>query len=363
MSQARSVTATFEIHSLHFNQVATGWRHTCAVTTTNAAMCWGRNDTGQLGNDSQVDAHTPIPVTGLSAGVAQIDGGKYSSCALLSTGSIKCWGQNDYGTLGTGDNVSSLVPVPVVDITNATKVATGDHHTCAVLADSSARCWGYNSTAALGDGTSTNRFRPVTPIGLTTGVTDIAAGESSSCAVVSGGVKCWGSAFGTTTPADLTGLTSGVVAVSTMGNHWCARMSSGGAKCWGQNNFGQLGDGNFSSGFSLTPVDVVGVSNIVDLDAGGSHSCLAVLNGQVFCWGLNNVGQIGLGYSSAPVTPPQAVPGLSNVVDVAAGGEYGGPGHSCALTAGGSLYCWGLNISGEMGDGTTTDSAVPIHIG
>jgi alpha-tubulin suppressor-like RCC1 family protein len=326
-------------------------------------MCWGRNDSGQVGNNTQVDALTPTPVTGLSSGVVQIDAGLFSSCALLSTGSIKCWGENSNGNLGTGDNMSSLVPVPVVDITDATKIATGDKHTCAVLADSSARCWGYNSTNALGDGTSTNRFRPTTPIGLTSGVTDIAAGESTSCAVVSGGVKCWGSAFGAATPADLPGLTSGVAAVSTMGNHWCARMTSGGIKCWGQNNFGQLGDGTISNGFSLTPVDVVGVTNAVDLDAGGSHSCVAVLSGQALCWGLNNVGQIGLGSSSAPVTPPQEVPGLTGVVDVAAGGEYGGPGHTCALTTTGALYCWGLNISGEIGDGTTVDSASPILVG
>lgn len=352
-----------------YTSIATGYRHTCAVTTDGGLQCWGLNNLGQLGDATTVDRHIPVDVNGLSSGISMVDAGggpmgAGHTCAVTG-GQVKCWGQGSAGQLGDGTNADRDTPVDVLSLMDVATISTGGQHTCAVTNTGAAYCWGYNSTLAIGDGTSTNRHSPTPVSGLGSGVTQIAAGLDSSCAVRSGGLKCWGSPFGSSTPVDVAELTSDVVSVSTIGNHWCVRTAAGGVKCFGQDNFGQLGDdGTTSPGFSLTPVDVASLSTgVVDLAAGGSHSCAALADGSVRCWGLNNVGQIGNGGSSAPVTPPDTVVSLTGASVVAAGGDYGGPGQSCAVTTSGDAFCWGLNNVGQLGNGTTTSSASPVPVG
>ena len=343
--------------------VVAGGAHTCALSSGGAVKCWGSNLTGQLGDGTVTDRLTPVDVAGLTRGVVAISAGGRHTCALSRGGAVKCWGGNDYGQLGDGTSgTNRLTPVDVVGIAGGVvAVSAGKDHTCALTSGGAVKCWGGNDYGQLGDGTSgTSRLTPVDVFGLAAGVVAISAGQDHTCALTSGGaMKCWGwNALGQLgdgtiwtdrlAPVDVVGLTSGVVAISAGWWHTCALTSSGAVKCWGSNNYGQLGDGT-SGASRLTPVDVVGLaSGVVAASAGGDRTCALTGNGAVKCWGYNELGQLGDGTSGTLRLTPVDVVGLaSGVVVVSAGKD-----HTCALTSSGAVKCWGDNNSGQLGDGT-----------
>ena len=252
-------------------------------------------------------------VTGISVGIAN-----YSTCALVSTGGVKCWGYNNYGQLGDGTKTNRSTPVNVSGLSSGVSaISVGDRFTCAVLSNGAAKCWGGNSSGNLGDGTITDRTTPVDVSGLSSGVSTIAAGGTHTCALLStGGVKCWGNnsngrlGDGTTMwsnfPVDVSGLSSGVSAISAGGQHTCALLSNGGVKCWGVNSSGQLGDGTITN--SSTPVDVSGLSSGVRaISAGYGNTCALLGGGVVKCWGSNYAGQLGDGTTTQRLTPTAVV--------------------------------------------------------
>jgi alpha-tubulin suppressor-like RCC1 family protein len=209
-----------------------------------------------------------VEIVGLSSGAVAVAGGVEHTCALTIAGGVKCWGGNDHGGLGDGTTKSSLTPVDVLGLSSGVAaIDAGGNHTCALLANGSVKCWGNNVEGQLGDGTTENRFAPVDVVGFSSGVAAISTGSANTCALTTaGGVKCWGSVslgqrgdgtvITSTTPADVAGLTSGVIAISAGFDYTCAVTSSGGIKCWGINEYGQLGDGTTEN--RLTPVDVLG---------------------------------------------------------------------------------------------------------
>ena len=194
----------------------------------------------------------------------------------------------------------------------------------------------------------------------------MAAGGSHTCAVTSGGrVKCWGwNGYGQlgdgttdsrTTPMDVSGLASGVIGVAAGRYHTCAVTAGGGVKCWGSNGRGQLGDGTTTD--RLTPVDVSGLgSGVSALAAGAEHTCAVTAGGGVKCWGYNGYGQLGDGTTIGRATPVD-VNGLGSGVSVVAAGRY----HTCVMTAGG-VKCWGGNSNGQLGDGTTQSRTTPVDV-
>lgn len=400
--------------------------HTCAVNWTGAVICWGANDQGQLGRGTTTPKETADTFVAGLTGVAQVSVGFTDSCSLLLAGTIKCWGDNSSDQLGSTAGTPQSSPVTAAGYSAAnrlTAIDAGASHTCALVTDGTARCWGNNGSGRLGDGTTTNRHKPAKVSGLT-GATAISAGGAHTCALLLGGtVKCWGSnshgqigdssTTGRPTPTTVSGL-SGVVAISTGGTHTCALLSNGTVKCWGLNASGQVGDGttsdrhvpvtvkanatttltnvvaisagtahtcallatgvarcwgaggngrlgNGSTGNRPFPVAVSGVtsataakSRFTSISAGGSHTCARVAGGTVKCWGAGADGRLGNGAAGDQLTPV-AVSSLTLVAAVSAGGS-----HACALLAAGTVKCWGLNSSGQLGNGSTSPSSTPV---
>jgi len=348
--------------------MAGGFYHSCAVTGGGGVLCWGDNVSGQLGNGTTTDSPTPVAVNGLSSGVVSVTAGVYHTCALTRCGAVLCWGLNDLGQLGDGTTTNRLEPVTVTGLTSgAVAVSAHGWHTCALTSGGAVRCWGLNGSGQLGDGTTTSRLEPVTVTGLASGAAAVEAGEYHTCALtVAGGVQCWGLndsgqlGDGTTvdrvTAVTVIGLAAGEYSVAGGEYHTCALTGSGGVQCWGRNLEGQLGDGTTTTKVMPVPVSGLG-SGVAAAATGYGHSCALTSAGAVLCWGDNGYGQLGDGTTIAR-SVPVPVSGLESGTRAVVPGAW----HTCALTTGGAVACWGYNAYGQLGDGTRTNRSVPITV-
>jgi alpha-tubulin suppressor-like RCC1 family protein len=349
--------------------VAAGWKHTCVATGEGEVKCWGNNEHGELGNGTVRSSSVPVDVTGVG-GVVSIVAGWGHTCALTSAGGVKCWGYNKNGELGNGKTANSSTPVDVVGLTSGViAIEAGDDHTCAVLAGGGVKCWGYNEYGQLGDGTTISRNIPVDVGGLIGKVTGVAAGWGHTCALTdAGAVKCWGNdeqgQLGDgmenqeyrPTPGSVSGLIYGVKAISADGGHTCVLATDGKVKCWGNNKYGQLGDGTAET--RRIPVEVAGLGiEPVDIVVGWNTTCVLGSDGGLFCWGWNYYGQLGNGIRTTSTLPVEAGELVYGVTDVALGW-----GHTCAITDAGGVQCWGWNANGQIGDGSTSDAFLPVDV-
>jgi alpha-tubulin suppressor-like RCC1 family protein len=343
--------------------VSAGDFNTCAVTPAGAVKCWGSNSNGKLGSPSVIGSTSvPVEVEGLSSGMIAVSTGDRHTCAITSAGGVKCWGASDSGQLGDGLKGTGEVPVDVVGLASGVRaVSPGTFGTCAVTTADTVKCWGGTGFAMF-DPTGV----PYDVPDYSSSVVDISEGENHVCAVTSAGaVKCSGSnVFGelgndstvdSMAPVDVVGLPPSIV-VSAGFSETCALTSGGAVKCWGYNLHGQLGDGTTTN--SLVPVDVVGLSaGAIDVSIGLNHACAVTAAGGVKCWGWNFYGQLGNG-STADSFVPVDVVGLSEgIVAVSAGSA-----HTCAITATGAVKCWGSNTFGELGAGADASSSVPVDV-
>jgi alpha-tubulin suppressor-like RCC1 family protein len=330
--------------------------YTCTILNTGTAKCWGSNTNGQLGDGTTTRRLTPTTVSGLSSGVSKISAGQSHTCAVLDTGAVKCWGLNSSGQLGDNSTTQRLTPVDVSNLSGVAAVSVGSQHSCALLRTGAVKCWGAGGRT--GDGTNTQRSTPVDVSGLSSGVAAISAGHLHTCALLTtGAVRCWGAdnrgelgngpTGDTNAPGSVTGLSSGVIAISAGENRSCAVLSNGTAKCWGWNDLGGLGNG--STGDQGTPVDVLNVSSAIAISTGGEHSCVLLSTGTVKCFGRNDAGQVGDGTNIAKSSPVD-VSNVSSAVAITTGRYY-----SCALLSNGTARCWGNNGDGALGDGTTSN--------
>jgi cysteine-rich repeat protein len=271
-------------------QISAGTYHSCALLSDGTIKCWGNNGLGALGDGTTTNRNTPVSVSGISNAV-QVSAGSHYTCALLSDGTIKCWGIGTSGQLGDGTGTNRLTPVSVSGITNAVQVsASNGAHTCAVLSDGTAKCWGENSWGQLGDGTTYSHYAPVSVSGINNAM-QISTGWPATCAVLSDGTaKCWGMnnagmlGDGTTTdrstPVSVLGITN-AVQVAAGQAHVCAVLSDGTAKCWGGNGVGQLGDGTGAD--SYTPVSVLNYQHTLPLGEAPTCQSLGFTGGTLAC--------------------------------------------------------------------------------
>ena len=340
-------------------KIAAGGMHTCALDGSGAAYCWGGNDRGQLGTGENERRSTPARVGG-GQRFTSLSGGVLHTCAL-SGGAAFCWGANDAGQLGDGSSRPRTGPVRVAGRRAFSALGTGSSHTCG-LADGSVYCWGGNRRGQLGDGTNTPRSTPVRVAG--SGFRRLAVGWDHACALdARGRALCWGSGargqLGDGGGADRSTpvaaeLDRRLVALAAGSAHTCALTGEGEAWCWGRNDHGQLGDGTTTD--RGRPVAVRGGQRFGAITAGGVHACALAGDGEAWCWGRNDRGQLGDGTTTDRSAPVPVAGGLRFVSLHASGA------HTCGVTGSGRSFCWGYNLEGQLGDGTRTHRSRPVAV-
>lgn len=389
--------------------VSSGYTHGCILFEDGKIKCWGNNEYGQLGIGdkksrgtlpNQMGEYLKTVDLGQDVHAIKLATGGYHNCALLSDGTVKCWGYNEEGELGLGDkNSRGDAPgemgdqLPRVDLgedLNVIKITAGANHSCALLSDNTIKCWGYNNEGQLGLGDMQNRGESPNQMGENLATTDLGegrvidleAGGGHSCALFEGGsVKCWGyNRYGQlglgenvsrgSAPGQmgekLSKIDLGKVPVSKIvvgGEHSCALLADQTLKCWGRNQFGQLGIPGRSSygnnrkdmGENLKIVNLGVNTKVLDAVAGFFHTCAKLGSKAIKCWGSNGEGELGLGDVNSRGDDPNEMgdfltafhvePGLPSLLPLRLGWQF-----SCFLVGlVDQVKCLGRNSSGELG--------------
>ncbi|HTY95727.1 MAG TPA: hypothetical protein VMB91_01715 [Solirubrobacteraceae bacterium] len=348
------------------------------------------------GAGGRAKAKLPVEVGTATAASITTDG--TDTCAVLTTGHIKCWGGNTSGEVGDGKSSPNVgkaqwVPAEVTGISEAKEVETGGTHACALLETGHVECWGGEANGSLGNGVAEgpkvcakNRFPcSLTPVEVTGITSAVQLGGQASCALLSSGhVECWGSnlsgALGngisgselaySDVPVEVVGIAD---ATQVSQGSTCAMLSSGHVECWGSNYSGRLGHGigDAELAYSDVPVEALGISDGAQL----AGTCALLSSGHVDCWGENTRGLLGDGTDTGPEqcgtkgqvacsTAPVEVLGITEATQVAQQAELAGEGSACALLSSGHVECWGPNADGQLGDGEreTGPSLTPVQV-
>jgi alpha-tubulin suppressor-like RCC1 family protein len=374
----RSTPFTLDVPSPGgFLSVSAGGLHTCGVTSSSA-YCWG---SGPLGDGSTASSSVPVAVTG-GLTFSEVTAGAFVSCGLTTTAAPYCWGYLEASS-------SSSVPVPVRGGHGFSVLTIGDGygpgHACGLTTSGAAYCWGNNSFGQVGDGTTSGdqiqngwsvRTMPVAVVGGLS-FAALTAGLFHTCGLTSNGAaSCWGdNEYGQLGNGSTAMFSAVPVAVagglrfaglSAGGVSTCGVTTSGAAYCWGPNGWGQLGDSSTAN--SGVPVAVTGGLTFSVVTTGSGHSCGLTTSGAAFCWGWNSYGQLGTGDATGPEKARcyQQLPCSARPVPVAGGLRFAtlsvGGQTSCGIALGGVAYCWGDNRYGQVGDGTTIDRLVPTAV-
>lgn len=337
--------------------LSAGFAHTCAIVSTGI-QCAGENNDGELGDGNVEElGFTPTPdpvdVEGFSGTPKAVAAGLGHTCALSADGFARCWGNNFYGQLGTGDRVDS--PTPRTAIGGLESIDLGNSHTCAVTNGGVALCWGLNEYGEIGNGQPSCQSKcfaihPEEVRGLSGVVHQVALGDGFSCAVTRAGtVSCWGNGYGPQ-PVGISHLSGDVVAISAGIGHACGLTEAGAVQCWGGNEFGQLGNGQHGVGVTSRRAVTAVRRGAVAIAAGGHHTCLVARRGAVGCFGRNDYGELGDGTTKDrdELVPVTRLGIGSGVTEISVGYQF-----SCAALGGDEVTCWGKNDVGQLGDGTT----------
>lgn len=360
-----TTTTTTLVPSATITQLAVGGKHSCVLKSDDKVRCWGENFDGQIGNGNTVDQPAPVDVPGLT-GVTNLGLGGRHSCAVVAGGAVKCWGENLDGQLGNGANSQVITPVFVSGLTGATQVVGGDKSTCAIVAAGAVKCWGDNIFGGLGNNSQVDSNVPVDVVGLT-GVTQLSSSGLRWCALVAGDVKCWGGNQGYAigvpdplvprlVPTDVPGMTS-VLAIATSTYTGCGLIADGTVRCFGGDSNGTRGDGPTSAG-GLTVTNVDGLSDAVEVSGRDFSFCARRATGSVVCWGFNVAGKYGDGTTTSQQSPVATLY-LSNASSIRVGDDF-----VCAERTTGAPQCWGTGDNGQIGDGnpSTVKRLVPHDV-
>jgi len=331
---------------------------TCGRTTDGSSWCWGHNIAGQLGDGDTFNQLVPTMVSG-GLTFAELVTGTSRSCGRTAAGAAYCWGLS---VTGDGTTNQRLAPALVTGGLSFVQLAVGQFMSCGRTSAGAAYCWGDPSS---GDGTATTRL---TPTAVSGGLTfaDISTTGVFACGrTAAGAVWCWGDntsgeiGDGTIATSRLvpTAVAGGLAFshLATAYAHACAATSSGTTWCWGGNSYGELGNGTANLRDSI-PTLVSGGLSFSQLATGTRHSCGLTTAGAAYCWGDNTFGQLGDGTTVAHLTPTLVTGGIAFTKLVA------GHLHTCGMTAAGAAYCWGDNVYGEIGDNTSTNRLVPTAV-
>jgi hypothetical protein len=342
--------------------LAAGGRHSCMLSRDGRARCWGANDHGQLGAGDDRPHLTPESVAG-DLQFVQLAAGLTHSCGVRATGAAYCWGENDQGQLGDATTIARDVPAQVEGNWHFRVVRTGVGFSCGLIREGMPLCWGTNESGELGDGFARRRSLPV-PIAAHGPFVALATGWHHACALdPTGGVWCWGenargqigdgSSTNRRTPTRVAGGLK-AIAISAGSAHSCAVATTGIVHCWGRNEAGQLGTGTLNG--NERPQPIASTQEFVSVTTGAAHTCALTRAGQVWCWGRNVYGQLGDG-SFADRLAPVRVHGVPGLIAIQASGA-----HTCGASVDGETYCWGYNVDGQLGDGTRTNRARPVRV-
>lgn len=359
--------------ALNFISVSAGEYHSCGVAEGGQGYCWGAGE-GRIGNGTTNGSPVPAPVSG-GLTFTTISAGGSHSCGLTPTGQAWCWGVGTDGQLGQGAYASSLEPVQVTGGLMFTAIDAGESHTCGVTQSFVAVCWGEGLEGRLGDGVNSTlnhrRNAPTAVIGAQL-YASISAGDNHTCAVtVASAIWCWGvrtagqlgnGSFGTvqdfytSTPVQVTGPNTWT-RVATGAFHTCGINTQGAAWCWGRAAGGRLGDNNGALIDSPSPVSVQSNATYLSIAAGNGHSCGVTTGNAVHCWGRGTSGQLGIGTTPSQQIAPATVSGVPASAQVSAGG-----GHTCVRTTAGPLWCWGEAFFGAVGYGGNAQQDSPTAV-
>ena len=356
-------TATYQTSgALTTAQVDGGSSQSVLVRPDGIAWTWGY----ESGNGSYAGSWLPIQPAGIT-GIKSVSTGGSQFLLAASTGTLYAWGQNGSGEVGDGTTNTRLTPIVLTTITGVSKVAAGGSHSMALKSDGTVWTWGLNTSGQIGDNTIVSPRPSPVSAGLT-GMTAVAAGSQFSLALKStGAIYSWGDnthgqlGDGTTTqrhaPVSVsTPRHSVAVAIAAGDSFALALMNDGTVLAWGDNWAGQLGLGTTTQ--VLTPTRIPSLSGVTAIAAGGSHALAITSGGIVYSWGNNIRGQLGYatGTNQYQATPTQ-IPGLSGIIAIG-----GGMAHSHAIAGDGTVWAWGGNDWGQLGDGTTTARSQPVRI-
>ena len=380
------------------SQVSSAGVSVCALLFSHVD-CWGSERWGVLGNGTSSFLgveETPVEVRGI-ADATQVASGGRNTCVVLSTGHLACAGINNEGQLGNGTTTGPEVcvvqkktgeactttPVEVPGISNASQASASSHFTCALLSDGKIECWGLNYDGELGNGESLTSSDVPVEVKDLNDATEVTVKEVHTCALLATGhVDCWGENFwgeqgnGTIAtsvaeqahvPAEVLNI-SDATEVSAGTTFTCALLSTGHVECWGDNRWGQLGDD--STIWSDVPVEVQNIDDATQVSAGGGSACAVLVTGRVECWGQNEDGDLGNGTTGGPeectyrnsTYPCSTTPVEVQGLSNASQVTTGSGGFVCALLSTGTVDCWGENRWGQLGDDSTIWSGAPVEV-
>ena len=369
-SEGKTATVT-RVVVIKYRSISAGTMHACDIASGGIVWCWGLNgNEGRLGS-AQLGANemsnVPMKLPG-NLRFSQISTYGRHTCGITSAGKAYCWGYNGWGSLGDGSNAGmSFTPVAVSGGITFRAISAGADHTCGVATDNRAFCWGNNDWRQLGTGTvftssptlvsETLRFAKITAgtsftCGITTGNETYCWGANSIGQIGDGAKISYGNAF-VSAPQKVVG--NNTFQSVTLGNQFaCAVTPLGQGYCWGSNS-AKLGTGPNGTD-SSSPVPVIGGQMFQSISAGYGHACGVTTANSVYCWGLNGSGQLGANVANGS-TPVRA--GAIDAIEVAASGIGTGSGsHSCAISSNRlTVWCWGRNDAGQLGNGGTTPGA------